>query len=175
MRRRFVIRPSPTSTNAYSRNTAISLCRITGGPNYSQCEHTHMMMSCRSVGRQLWQMWERYIVQLCKRHMLGNDFVILQPTWECYIFKLVVFIHRHILTVRFLLVSNHNFYVFTARDIVKYLVDTNVRTIDEFNWVAQLRYYWKYDTVGKLDILNWRKLMFHNVIKCIECTLLKIS
>lgn len=36
-----------------------------------------------------------------------------------------------------------------ARDIVKYLVDKNVCNIDDFNWVAQLRYYWRFDDVGK--------------------------
>lgn len=37
----------------------------------------------------------------------------------------------------------------TARDIVKYLCDKRVASVDDFNWVAQLRYYWRYDDVGK--------------------------
>lgn len=37
----------------------------------------------------------------------------------------------------------------TARDIVKYLGDKRVASVDDFNWVAQLRYYWRYDEVGK--------------------------
>lgn len=37
-----------------------------------------------------------------------------------------------------------------ARDIVKYLCDKKVSSVDDFNWVAQLRYYWRYDDEGKL-------------------------
>lgn len=37
-----------------------------------------------------------------------------------------------------------------GRDIVKYLVEKKVSTVEDFNWVAQLRYYWRYDNVGKL-------------------------
>ncbi|XP_030372078.1 dynein heavy chain 3, axonemal [Scaptodrosophila lebanonensis] len=32
-----------------------------------------------------------------------------------------------------------------ARDVVKYLVDMNVANIQDFDWISQLRYYWKVD------------------------------
>lgn len=36
-----------------------------------------------------------------------------------------------------------------ARDIVKYLVDKDVQDAGNFDWASQLRYYWKFDEVGK--------------------------
>lgn len=44
-------------------------------------------------------------------------------------------------------------FLLTDRDIVKYLCDKQVQNISDFNWVAQLRYYWKFDEVGKLIFL----------------------
>lgn len=37
-----------------------------------------------------------------------------------------------------------------ARDVLRELIASNVQTIDHFNWVSQLRYYWKYDEIGRL-------------------------
>ncbi|XP_037908989.1 dynein heavy chain 3, axonemal [Hermetia illucens] len=36
-----------------------------------------------------------------------------------------------------------------ARDTVKFLVDTDVKDSSEFNWIAQLRYYWSVDDATK--------------------------
>ena len=35
----------------------------------------------------------------------------------------------------------------TARDVVKQLTEENVSSPLDFNWIAQLRYYWEQDTV----------------------------
>ncbi|XP_055840841.1 dynein axonemal heavy chain 3 isoform X1 [Episyrphus balteatus] len=32
-----------------------------------------------------------------------------------------------------------------ARDVVKYMIDQKVTTVNEFDWISQLRYYWKVD------------------------------
>jgi len=34
---------------------------------------------------------------------------------------------------------------FAARDVVKYLTDMRITTIQDFDWMSQLRYYWKVD------------------------------
>lgn len=41
-----------------------------------------------------------------------------------------------------------------ARDIVKYLCEKNVNDVADFNWVAQLRYYWRFDEVGKCNVVR---------------------
>lgn len=35
-----------------------------------------------------------------------------------------------------------------ARDILHTLIDASVVDVDNFNWISQLRYYWKYDDIG---------------------------
>lgn len=39
-----------------------------------------------------------------------------------------------------------------ARDVVDALIDVAVVDVDNFNWVSQLRYYWKYDDIGMVGI-----------------------
>lgn len=41
-------------------------------------------------------------------------------------------------------------YSFAARDVVKYLIDVNVENITEFDWISQLRYYWRETESKKL-------------------------
>lgn len=41
-----------------------------------------------------------------------------------------------------------------ARDIVQLIHDKNVTKKDDFSWLAQLRYYWKIDAIGKNLFLN---------------------
>ncbi|XP_017460528.1 PREDICTED: dynein heavy chain 12, axonemal-like, partial [Rhagoletis zephyria] len=36
-----------------------------------------------------------------------------------------------------------------ARDVVKYLIDVNVENITEFDWISQLRYYWRETDKGE--------------------------
>lgn len=38
---------------------------------------------------------------------------------------------------------------YSARDILAALIDAAVVDVDNFNWISQLRYYWKYDDIGK--------------------------
>ncbi|XP_054732574.1 dynein axonemal heavy chain 3-like [Anastrepha obliqua] len=37
-----------------------------------------------------------------------------------------------------------------ARDVVKYLIDVNVESITEFDWISQLRYYWQETEKGEM-------------------------
>lgn len=39
----------------------------------------------------------------------------------------------------------------TARDILKFMCDKNVVDSGDFNWMSQLRYYWKIDDTGKME------------------------
>lgn len=38
--------------------------------------------------------------------------------------------------------------LYLARDILNALIDAAVVDVDNFNWISQLRYYWKYDDIG---------------------------
>lgn len=38
-----------------------------------------------------------------------------------------------------------------ARDILNTLIDVAAVDVDNFNWISQLRYYWKYDDIGMPD------------------------
>lgn len=38
-----------------------------------------------------------------------------------------------------------------ARDILSNLISTNIIDTDNFNWISQLRYYWKYDDIGMVS------------------------
>lgn len=37
-----------------------------------------------------------------------------------------------------------------GRDVLQHLIDKDVDSTSAFDWVLQLRYYWKYDDVGML-------------------------
>lgn len=41
-----------------------------------------------------------------------------------------------------------------ARDVLNNLIGANVQDIDNFNWMSQLRYYWKYDDIGMRHFVN---------------------
>lgn len=36
----------------------------------------------------------------------------------------------------------------SARDTLNTLIDAAVMDVDNFNWISQLRYYWRYDDIG---------------------------
>lgn len=41
-----------------------------------------------------------------------------------------------------------NYPYVVARDVLNNLIAANVQDVDNFNWMSQLRYYWKYDDIG---------------------------
>lgn len=69
---------------------------------------------------------------------------LAQRTTVSYSFALFIVIHNSIKCVLFDFFSSH-----IARDVLNALIAAQVKDIDNFNWMSQLRYYWKYDDIGR--------------------------
>lgn len=60
------------------------------------------------------------------------------------LFLVIMKLYRICLTNRLNLIM-----VFLARDIINYVRDEQIKNLNEFDWLSQLRYYWDYDEIGK--------------------------
>lgn len=99
--------------------------------------------------------WRRPLRRSSCRHIWRSPIHKLETWYDSFvqIFKLACALLWRRSLCWMCMVSNSNFIGYllslnsihnpTARDVVKYLVDMHITSIQDFDWISQLRYYWK--------------------------------
>lgn len=92
-----------------------------------------------------------YLTRLSEgsKHLIAYACERIAPAARINIETMIILdIHGPLSTLPSIKLTTFKYYSVAARDVANYLCGREMKNANDFDWLAQMRYYWDYDDIG---------------------------